>query len=92
MARGDRREEIFRDDRDRWKFLGYLAEGAERYRVKVYCYVLMENHFHLVVETPRGNLVDGMKWFLGTYTARFRILRDGKSALEKTFTFDLPPG
>ncbi len=49
MARGDRREEIFRDDRDRSKFLGYLAEGAERYRVKVYCYVLMENHFHLVV-------------------------------------------
>ena len=33
MARGDRREEIFRDDRDRWKFLGYLAEGAERYRM-----------------------------------------------------------
>jgi hypothetical protein len=41
MVRGDRREEIFRDDRDRWKFLGYLAEGAERYRVKVDCYVLM---------------------------------------------------
>ena len=39
MARGDRREEIFRDDRDRGKFLGYLAEGAERYRVKVHCYV-----------------------------------------------------
>jgi hypothetical protein len=34
IARGDRREEIFRNDRDRWKFLGYLAEGAERYRVK----------------------------------------------------------
>ena len=47
MARGDRREEIFRDDRDRWKFLCLLAEGAERYRVKVHCYVLMENHFHL---------------------------------------------
>jgi hypothetical protein len=31
----------------------------------------MENHFHLVVETPKGNLVAGMKWFLGTYTARF---------------------
>jgi REP element-mobilizing transposase RayT len=31
----------------------------------------MPNHFHLVVETPRGNLVAGMKWFLGTYTARF---------------------
>jgi REP-associated tyrosine transposase len=31
----------------------------------------MANHFHLVVETPRGNLVDGMKWLLGTYTARY---------------------
>src|SRR5213596_1008601 len=31
----------------------------------------MPNYFHLVVETPRGNLVAGMKWFLGTYTARF---------------------
>ena len=39
MARGDRREEIFGDDRDRSQFLGYLAEGAERYRVKVHCYV-----------------------------------------------------
>jgi len=60
MARGDRREEIFRDERDRWKFLGYLAEGAERYRVKVHCYVLMENHFHLIVMTPEGNLSQWM--------------------------------
>jgi REP element-mobilizing transposase RayT len=51
MARGDRREEIFRDDPDRLKFLGYLFEGVERYRVKAHCFVLMENHFHLVVTT-----------------------------------------
>ena len=31
----------------------------------------MSNHFHLVVETPRANLVPGMKWLLGTYTQRF---------------------
>ena len=31
----------------------------------------MSNHFHLVVETPKPNLVEGMKWFLGTYTSRF---------------------
>jgi len=31
----------------------------------------MNNHFHLVIETPKANLVAGMKWFLGTYTARF---------------------
>jgi hypothetical protein len=36
IARGDRRKEIFRDERGRWKFLGYLAEGGERFRVKVY--------------------------------------------------------
>ena len=71
MARGDRREEIFRDDRDQWKFLGYLAEGAERYRVKVYCYVLMENHFHLVVMTPEGNLSQWMHQLKTAYTVYF---------------------
>src|ERR1700680_3264417 len=71
MARGDRREEIFRDDRDRGKFLGYLAEGAERYRVKVDCYVLMENHFHLVVMTPEGNLSQWMHQLKTAYTVYF---------------------
>jgi hypothetical protein len=47
--------EIFRDDRDRWKFVGYLTEGSERYRMKMHCYVLMENHFHRVATTPKGN-------------------------------------
>jgi putative transposase len=71
MERGDRREEIFRDDRDRWKFLGYLAEGAERYRVKVYCYVLMENHFHMVIMTPEGNLSQWMHQLKTAYTVYF---------------------
>ena len=71
MARGDRREEIFRDDRDRSKFLGYLAEGAERYRVKVHCYVLMVNHFHLVATTPEGNLSKWMHQLKTAYTVYF---------------------
>ena len=66
--RAERREEIFRDDRDRSKFPGYLAEGAERYRVKVHCYVLMENHFHLVVMTPEGNLSQWMHQLKTAYT------------------------
>ena len=37
----------------------------------MHAYCLMSNHFHLVVETPLGNLVSGMKWLLGTYTVRF---------------------
>ena len=54
-ARRDRREEIFRDDQDREKFLGYLAEGSERYRGKVHCYVLINNHFHLIATTTEVN-------------------------------------
>ena len=47
-------------------FWAILAEGAERYRVKVHCYVLMENHFHLVATTPEGNL---SKWIHQLKTA-----------------------
>jgi len=70
-ARGDRREEIFRDDRDRSKFLGYLSEGAKRYKVKVHCYVLMENHFHLVATTADGNLSKWMHQLKTAYTVFF---------------------
>jgi len=71
MNRGDRREVIFRDEADRELFLGTLAEACGKTGWQVHAYCLMGNHFHLVVETPRGNLVAGMKWFLGTYTGRF---------------------
>jgi putative transposase len=71
MARGDRREEIFRDDRDRLKFLGYLSEGVERYRVKAHCFVLMQNHFHLVVTTTEANLSKWMHQLKTAYTVYF---------------------
>jgi putative transposase len=71
MNRGDHREAIFRDDQDRLLFLMTLAETCEKTAWQVHAYCLMANHFHLCLETPRANLVAGMKWFLGTYTARF---------------------
>lgn len=71
MSRGDRREAIFRDDQDRNSFLQTLGEVCARTGWEAHAVCLMGNHFHLVVETPRGNLVDGMKWFLGAYTIRF---------------------
>jgi len=71
MSRGDRREPIFQDDRDRQRFVETLAECCGKTGWQVHAHVLMPNHFHLVVETPQPNLVAGMKWFLGTYTARF---------------------
>jgi putative transposase len=71
MNRGDRREPIFQDDLDRQRFPVTLGQACDKTSWQVHAYCLMENHFHLVVETPRANLVAGMKWFLGTYTSRF---------------------
>ena len=71
MNRGDRREDIFLDDRDREGFLKALGETCRKTDWQVHAYCLMSNHFHLVVETPQANLSAGMRWFLGTYTSRF---------------------
>ena len=71
MNRGDRREPTFRDEADRQRFVETLGEACAKTGWQVHAYVLMPNHFHLVVETPQPNLVAGMKWFLGTYTSRF---------------------
>src|SRR5437868_1674557 len=71
MNRGDRREPIFLEDRDRQLFLETLGETCQKTAWQIHAWCLMSNHFHLVAETPRPNLVAGMKWFLGTYTARF---------------------
>jgi putative transposase len=71
MCRGDRREEIFRGDADRELFLTTLAQMCGRTGMLIHSYVLMSNHYHLLLETPEANLVAGMKWFQGTYTQRF---------------------
>src|SRR5439155_9488225 len=71
MNRGDRREAIFKDDKDRQQFVETLEETCAKTGWQVHVYCLMPNHFHLVLETPQANLVAGMKWFLGTYTGRF---------------------
>jgi REP element-mobilizing transposase RayT len=71
MNRGDRREPIFKTDFDRLNFLQTIEETCLRTDWQVHAWCLMGNHFHLVVETPQANLVAGMKWLLGTYTARF---------------------
>ena len=71
MARGNRGHAIFKDDMDRKRFLETLEESCEKSGWLVHAYVLMANHYHLLVETPEGNLVAGMKWLQGTYTQRY---------------------
>lgn len=55
-VRSNSKESLFKTDGDRKYLLTRMGEAAERYQVRVYLFCLMSNHFHLVVETPRGNL------------------------------------
>jgi REP element-mobilizing transposase RayT len=76
LSRGDRRENIYHDDVDRQDFLKTLAEACQKTDWQVHAYCLMSNHFHLVVETPNANLVEGMHWLLSTYTIRLNRRQD----------------
>jgi len=71
MSRGNRQEAIFVDGRDHRVFLDVLGEACSRTGWRIHAYVLMGNHYHLLLETPEPNLVDGMRWLQGTYTKRF---------------------
>jgi putative transposase len=68
MARGDGGKRIFLEEEDAKGFLFRLAEVCERCGWKVHAYVLMSNHFHLLLETPEPNLVDGMRYLMGTFS------------------------
>ena len=70
MSRGNRRQAIYLDDVDRHDFLKTLAEACQKTDWQVHAYCLMTNHYHLVVETPNANLVEGMTWLQSTYTIR----------------------
>jgi len=70
-CRGNERQSIFRDDTDRKRFLQILIQSHNIYTVKLYSYVLMSNHFHLLVETPLGNLAEFMRKFNITYTSYY---------------------
>ena len=71
LDRGDRREAIFKDDADRRRFLETLGEACARTGWRVHAFVLMSNHYHLMIETPQANLVAGMRWFQTTWTMRY---------------------
>jgi REP element-mobilizing transposase RayT len=78
-ARGNERRRVFRRDEDREVFLATLGEAVALHELRVHTYCLMPNHYHLVVETPRGNLSRALGWLQTTYTIRFnrRYRRSG---------------
>lgn len=62
-CRGNERRVIFRDEKDRVRFLKALEESIERFKVEVHCYVLMSNHFHFLLRTLEANLSRFMQRF-----------------------------
>jgi len=74
-ARGDRQESIFLDDRDRRRFLELLGKEIQQQGWLCYAYCLMDNHYHLLIETPEANLVRGMRRLNGVYTQWFNRRR-----------------
>jgi len=73
MSRGNRKEPIVISDQDRKVFIDTLGHACKRTGWRIHTYVLMINHYHMLLETPEANLVDGMKWFQSTYAHRFNI-------------------
>src|SRR3990172_5486818 len=67
-SRGNAREDIFDDDGDRKAFLECLGKVVDRFNWLCHAYCLMDNHYHLVIETPEANLSNGMRQLNGVYT------------------------
>jgi putative transposase len=78
-SRGNARKAIFKDDEDREAFLEILHSTNVRYNWLCHAYCLMDNHYHLIIETPDGNLSRGMRQLNGVYTQAYnrRHKREG---------------
>jgi putative transposase len=70
-SRGNARQNIYLNNADRGSWLAVFAKVCERFNWVCYSYCLMNNHYHLFIETPEGNLSQGMRQLNGVYTQRF---------------------
>ncbi len=71
INRGNAGENIFIDERDKDKFLEYLAKCVERFTTRIHTYCLMSNHYHLLIETPQANLSRAIQWLNVSYSVYF---------------------
>ena len=71
LSRGNEGRGIVGDDTDRRKFLETLGQTAERFDLEIFAYVLMTNHYHLLLRTRQANLSNAMQWFGTAYTRRY---------------------
>jgi len=74
-SRGNEGKTVFKSNRDKEKYLSYLESAHERYGALIHVYCLMRNHYHLLLETPRGNLSQILHHINGVYATYFNIKR-----------------
>lgn len=75
-SRGNERKNVFKSKRDREKFFEYFESAAQRYDAVIHAFCLMDNHYHLLIETPSGNLSQIMRHINGAYTTYFNVKRE----------------
>ncbi|MBW2609865.1 MAG: transposase [Deltaproteobacteria bacterium] len=75
-SRGNERKPVFKSKKDREKFLEYLESATLRYDAVIHVYCLLDNHYHLLLETPSGNLPQIMRHINGAYTTYFNVKRE----------------
>lgn len=74
-SRGNEQKDVFKSRKDREKFLEYLESATQRYGAVIHAYCLMSNHYHLLLETPAGNLSQIMQHINSAYTTYFNVKR-----------------
>jgi len=74
-AQGNEKKDVFKSQRDREQFLSYLESAVNRYGAVIHAYYLMSNHYHLLIETPSGNISQIMQHINGAYTNYFNVKR-----------------
>ena len=68
LSRGHRKEKIYFSDKDKQKFLEKLSDTVEKYLIIIHAYALMDNHYHLLIETPKANISDAMHHLNASYS------------------------
>ncbi len=74
-SRGDDRKKIYASEYDHKKFMEYVLKAKERFKFRLYAYVLMTNHYHLLIETLQANLSKIMHYINSSYTTYYNVKR-----------------
>jgi putative transposase len=70
--------DIFYGNKNKNQFLNYLTDAAKKFRIRIFAYTVMNNHYHLVLENSSGKMSEFMKQLNGQYGAYYREVTGGK--------------